>query len=198
MDQTCNLSDLDMDISRFTLLLRCSLLYFDALLSVKGCYNFNRPPNRLWVMVHLRCGFAIWFPMRMRRKSLWLCWNWNRQRLERYWRGIENLPKLFHHGGCFGNAQRKRGSEEEVRVRAVMALASAHEFEHRAWMPSWGEEKEPVVDGISKDWEIYDKPAPSPDHPVFGHAQLQLSIGYPSHHARITYRGEMLTKLCDI
>ena len=107
-------------------------------------------------------------------------WNRTRQRFERYWRGIENLPKLFHHGGYFGKAQRKRGSEEEVRVHAVMALVSAHEFEHRRAMPHWGPIPEPAIGGISIGWKIYHEPAPSPDHPVFGHAQLQRSIGYRS------------------
>ena len=80
--------------------------------------------------------------------------------------------------------------EEEVRVRAVMAWVHEHEFEHRAWMPSWGEEKRPAVGGTSKDWKLYVGSAPSPDHTVFGHAQLQRSIGYTSARTAPAVGGE--------
>ena len=82
--------------------------------------------------------------------------------------GIENLPKLFRHGGYFKDTQRKRCSEEEGCVHAVMAWVSAHAFEHRRVMQNWGPFPKPDVAGISMDWMIYHEPAPSRDHPVGG------------------------------
>ena len=102
-----------------------------------------------------------------------------RSGIERHSGGIGNLPKLFSRGGYV--VQRKRCSKEEERVHAVMALVSAHEFEHRQVMQKWGLRPEPAVGDISMDWMIYHEPAPSRDHPVFSHGQVLRSIGHSSH-----------------
>ena len=102
-------------------------------------------------------------------------WNPYQKRYETYWQGIDDLPKLFHEGGYFGRAQQQGCCEEEVRVRAIMALIMEHELEHRAWMPEWGE-PEPAVGG-SQDWQLYEEEAPE-DHPFFSQLHLQRSTGY--------------------
>ena len=94
------------------------------------------------------------------------------------------LPKLFHKGGHFNQKHQWDGrSEEEQRVLAIMDWVQEHNFEHRAWMTAWGQQKEPEFEGTSKDWTIYYKPAPTDNH-VFGHAQLQKSIGYTARYTR--------------
>ena len=94
------------------------------------------------------------------------------------------MPKLFHKGGHFNQKHQWDGRSEEQRVLAIMDWVQEHNFEHRAWMTAWGQQKEPEVEGTSEDWTIYYKPAPSKDDPVFGHAQLQKSIGYTARYTR--------------
>ena len=82
------------------------------------------------------------------------------------YKGSTGLPKLFHKGGHFNQKHQWDGrSEEEQRVLAIMAWVQEHNFEHRAWMTAWGQQKEPEVEGTSEDWTIYYKPAPSKDEP---------------------------------
>ena len=75
---------------------------------------------------------------------------------------------LFHQGVYFKQSQYEGRMKEEVRARAVMVWVHEHEFEQRAWMPSWGEEKRPAIGDTSKDWKLYVESAPSPDHIVLG------------------------------
>ena len=101
------------------------------------------------------------------------------------WQGINKLPSLFTEGGYFGKAQTNKDSQDEVRVHAVMAWVSAHEVEHRQVMQGWGRMPESAVGGhTAGDWWTYRKPAFSADDPIFGHEQLQITVGYQSRSVR--------------